>query len=119
MSAGKRTGAAPNNFPNEGQHTPVTRAAVKKLERERPALNSEVHYTIGGDVETVVHSSANAEREGAIARGARRLNQSSDSLHGGFVAAEPDARTEYIRAQREAVRIDPTKSVERAKGPSR
>ncbi|MEL6210685.1 MAG: hypothetical protein AAFR44_11020, partial [Pseudomonadota bacterium] len=41
----------PNNFPREGYHTPVTSDAIRRLEAERPRLNAELHYTIGGTVE--------------------------------------------------------------------
>ncbi|MEM8570364.1 MAG: hypothetical protein AAGG56_05575 [Pseudomonadota bacterium] len=110
---------APNNFPREGEHTPVTRDAVSKLERERPKFNSERHYTIGGEVETRVHSNANAEREAAITNGARRLNQATERVRTGFNAAKPDARTEYIRIQLQAARNHPARNVSREKSPSR
>lgn len=108
-----------NNFPREGNHTTVTREAVKRLERERPTLNPELHYTIGGVVETSVHSNANAERQAAITAGSRRLNQASDKMHHGFEAAKPSARTEYIRMQRHAAMTHPARSMSREKGPSR
>lgn len=109
----------PNNFPREGQHTIVTAAALKKLERERPVRNAERHFTIGGDVETVVHSNLNSEREAAITNGVRRLAQASQQIHHGFDVARPDARTEYIRAQREAARNHPARNVTHLKGPAR
>lgn len=92
----------PNNFPREGMHSSVTREAVKRMERERPLLNSERHYTIGGEAEAIVHSNVYAEREAAITNGSRRLNHASDKVRAEFVATNPDARTEYIRAQRKA-----------------
>ena len=95
----------PNNFPREGQHNMVTKDAIEKLERDRPNLNHEVHYTMGGTVETQVHSTLMAEREGAITRGARCLNTASKQLQKGIEAAKPDARTEYIRKHREAAAI--------------
>lgn len=91
-----------NNFPREGMHSVVTRSEVKKLERERPALNAELHYTIGGDAESSVHSNLNAEREAAITNGSRRLNQASVSIAKGFSAARPDDRIKYIQALRAA-----------------
>ena len=94
----------PNNFPREGMHSPVTRDAVKKLERERPVLNTERHFTIGGEIETVVHSNLYAEREAAITNGARSLNRASDRLYKATEALKPDPRTKYIREQREAAR---------------
>lgn len=109
----------PNNFPREGEHAPVTRNAVRKLERERPVHNAALHYTIGGDTEALVHSSVYAEREAAIAAGSRRLNQASNTVHEGFVAAKPGVRTEYIRAQRQAAQNHPARNMSRDKGPSR
>ena len=80
-------------------HEPVTHAEIKRLERERPKLNAELHYTIGGSVETIVHSNLNAEREAAITKGSRRLHQSSEHLRANFDAAKPDSRTGvYSRA---------------------
>lgn len=92
----------PNHFPREGQHSAVTKEAVEKLQSERPQLNHEVHYTIGGSVEARVYSNLAAEREAAITNGARRLNDASQQLRNGIETAQPDARTEYIRKQREA-----------------
>lgn len=109
----------PNNFPREGQHRTVTRDAVQRLERARPRHNVKRHYTIGGTVEAVVYSTANAEREAAITYGARRLNHSSRAFRKSFEASRPDARTEYIRAQRQAARNHPARNVARAKSPSR
>jgi len=92
----------PNNFPREGMHQTVTRDAVEKLQRERPILDHQVHYTIGGTIETQVHSNLNAEREAAITNGARRLNHASQDLRKGLQAAKPDDRTRYIQVQRKA-----------------
>ncbi|MEM0987338.1 MAG: hypothetical protein AAGK00_00555 [Pseudomonadota bacterium] len=93
---------------------------MKKLEAQRPTLNTERHYTIGGDTEAVVHSNDIAEREAAITVGARRLEQASKHVRGGFDAAKkPSMRTEYIRAQLEAAKTHPGRNVIRDKGPSR
>lgn len=108
-----------NNFPREGMHTPITRNAVKRLERERPVHNAEPHYTIGGDVETNVHSCVYAEREAAITNGSRRLNYASDKVRSGFDVARSNARTEYIRIQKQAAQNHPARNVGRDKGPSR
>lgn len=90
----------PNNFPREGMHTAVTREAVKRLEAQRPTSNAQLHYTIGGSVETIVHSNVNAEREAAIAAGNRLLAKASQDLRAGFERSGGDARARYIRAQR-------------------
>lgn len=92
----------PNNFPREGAHAPITRAAVDRLECQRPTLNAEMHYTIGGTVETAVHSNENAEREAAITNGARRLQAASDRLRDSFKAPDAPTRAEYIRHQKAA-----------------
>ncbi len=80
LCEGIQTVKLPNNFPREGQHSPVTRAEINKLERERPALNAEMHYTIGGDVEASVHSNLNAEREAAITNGVKSLSKASGAI---------------------------------------
>ena len=90
----------PNNFPREGMHTPVTRDAVKRLEAQRPTPNAQMHYTIGGTVETVVHSNVNTVREAAITAGNRRLEQSSQNLRANFGRTGGDARAAYVREQR-------------------
>lgn len=89
----------PNNFPREGMHEPVTQDELKRMQCERPVLNTELHYTIGGEVEATVHSNLAAEREAAIANGAKRLHQVSQQVSNDFEVSKPDARTEYIRAQ--------------------
>ncbi|WP_300037218.1 hypothetical protein [uncultured Roseobacter sp.] len=94
----------PNNFPREGMNEPVTVEAIKRLERERPVLNEALHYTFGGDVKASVHTNLAAEREAAIAAGARRLLQTSEQAKKEFGATKPDARTEYIRQQLNAAR---------------
>ncbi|MEM8761144.1 MAG: hypothetical protein AAGE83_12625 [Pseudomonadota bacterium] len=88
----------PNNFPREGLHTPVTREAIKRLEAERPTLNVELHYTIGGTIETAVHSNANAEREAAITTGSRRLQESTALLRGDFEHQNSRIRAAFVRA---------------------
>lgn len=95
---------SPNNFPREGMQSTVTKSAVRKLEQERPVLNAELHYTIGGDCEASVHTNLNAEREAAITNGSRRLNMASEAIAKGFAVARPDDRTQYIQAQRQAAK---------------
>lgn len=89
----------PNNFPREGAHSPVTRNAVEQLEAQRPKLNAELHYTIGGTVEAVVHSNENAEREAAITTGSRVLQQAANDLRREFRQPKADARAAYVREQ--------------------
>lgn len=109
----------PNNFPREGQHRIVTRAAVENLERQRPVLNVVRHYTIEGEIETLVHSSANAEREAAIVNGSRRLQVASDVLRVGFDPPNRDGRAEYIRQQKAVAMQREFQDRAPHKGPSR
>lgn len=109
----------PNNFPREGMHQPVTRDAIKSIERDRPVLDAQVQYTISGSVEAEVHSTLNAEREAAITNGYRRLTKKSVELNDNFQSAKPNARTEYIRIQREAARGVPGHQKSHLKPPSR
>ncbi|MEM9765014.1 MAG: hypothetical protein AAF968_21335 [Pseudomonadota bacterium] len=88
----------PNNFPREGLHTPVTSEAIERMEAERPTLNEELHYTIGGTVEAEVHSNANAEREAAITAGSRRLQESTAILRGDFEHENSRIRAAFLRA---------------------
>ncbi|MEM6410181.1 MAG: hypothetical protein AAF683_01440 [Pseudomonadota bacterium] len=88
----------PNNFPREGLHTPVTREAIRRLEADRPTLNAELHYTIGGTIETVVHANANAEREAAITAGSRCLQESAAILRGDFAQENSRIRAAFVRA---------------------
>ena len=109
----------PNNFQREGLHGTVTRDGVKRLEAERPTLNVERHYTIGGAVETLVHSNANAEREAAITIGSRRLQQASSQLRQNFEAPQDTARADYIRQQKATVMRREFQSRAPIKTPSR
>ncbi|MEM9763559.1 MAG: hypothetical protein AAF968_13800 [Pseudomonadota bacterium] len=111
----------PNNFPREGLHTPVTREAIKRLEADRPTLNAELHYTMGGMVETVVHSNANAEREAAITAGSRRLRESAAILRGDFAHENGRMRAAFVRAlyiREQQALAKPARSHQRAKSRS-
>ncbi len=89
-----------SNFPREGLHTIVTHAAIKRLEAERPTLNEEIHYTIGGAVETIVHTSAYAEREAAITAGVRRLTQNAQELRAAYVREQKALCARWCRHAR-------------------
>ena len=73
-----------NNFPREGEHNTVTAEDIERMERERPQHNPHLDYTIGGSVEAHVHTSIEAEREYAINRGHRILNQAANDLGNEF-----------------------------------
>lgn len=107
----------PNHFPREGAHNPVTRDAVERVAAQRPKLNTELHYTIGGPVETVVHSNTDAEREAAISTGERRLEAASQAVRRDFRDPEGDARASYLREQ-QALAAD-WRSRQRTKTPTR
>ena len=119
----------PNNFPREGEHNPVTRDHIAKLENERPTLNRELHYTIGGPVEAEVCSSVSMEHESAILQGWRLLTLASGQLHSDHRAAarpEPEpqraggkhlsARAAYIREQKAAAQYGRTQNRKHKRG---
>ena len=83
---------------------PVVRAALDKLAADRPTPNAALNYTIGGTIEEDVHAIESAAREAAIDHGETRLVSASTKPRRDYQSAEPDARTEYIRIQREAAR---------------
>lgn len=65
----------------------ITRDYLKGLEAQRPQANVELHYTIGGSVETEVHSSLQAELTGAINQGYRHLAEASQNFNHDLKAA--------------------------------
>lgn len=107
-----------NNFPREGMHSPVTWEQIDALAQERAVPNTALEYTIGGAVETQVHSTINAEREAAITSGARAMRRASQSVQAGFEAAKPNLRAEYIHAQK-AKPASPKPMRKRANSPKR
>lgn len=72
---------APNNFPCEGQHNPVTQGALEALENQRSTPEATLEYTIGGATETIVHSNIESERSYALQTGYRRFEDASNDLH--------------------------------------
>jgi hypothetical protein len=89
-----------NNFPREGMHSPVTWERIDALAQERAVPNTTLEYTIGGGVETQVHSTINAEREAAITSGTRAMKRASQNIRAGFEASKPNLRAKYILAQK-------------------
>lgn len=83
---------------------PVTSKNIEQLERERARPMPELHYTIGGGIEVAVHQRHESEREAQIAREKEVLRRASEKLRADHTVSKPDARTEYIRQQREAAR---------------
>ena len=104
----------PNNFPREGQHNTVTRAALDHLESNRAKHNSDLDYTIGGTVETIVHTTVEGDRNYALNAGYRRLNEVSQKVQTDHVfaankgrpkaqfQARNDTSPTYAETQREA-----------------
>ncbi len=52
----------------------ITKDQLRKLD-ELPTPNNEVRYTIGGPIETEVHSTLESERQGQRVRGHRIMNK--------------------------------------------
>lgn len=95
--------ARPNNYPIEGDHSAVTAAGVREMERQRPRYNSTVDYTIDGAVEGEVHTTVEAAREYAINRGHRILNQASNDLGADVQkAARRPHRLDFNKIKEEA-----------------
>lgn len=83
---------APNNFPREGGHSPVTVDRLKALEKNRPTPQHGVNYTIGGVVEAAVHTTVEAERNYALTSGYKRLQTASDKSQTDHVFAANEGR---------------------------
>ena len=109
----------PNNFPREGRHAIVTRDRVRRLEATRPELNVVRHYTIDGEVEALVHSCADVEREAAITKGWQRLQEASKRLRQSFKASDDAAREAYVRQQKAAAMRRAFRTRARPKSPKR
>lgn len=91
----------PNNFPRQGEDNPVSRDHLEQLKANRPIPNESLNYTIGGNDETHVHSSLEAERNYAITTGERILKNSSDDLDDNFTFKSLEG---HSKAQFEAAR---------------
>ncbi len=98
----------------QGRSPITTRKGVVRLESERPTLNPNVAYTIGGSIEATVHSCVNAEREGQIRQGWKALERASRDLGRdqpaarlpGYAKAEfkerANGKASYLRQQKKA-----------------
>ncbi|MEM9211736.1 MAG: hypothetical protein AAGA63_09625 [Pseudomonadota bacterium] len=108
----------------------VTRDGIKKLESKRPILNCPVDYTIGGSVETSVHSCLNAEREGRITQGWKTLEGASQKLRRdqpnaalpGYAKAEfkerANGKAAYLERQKKAASAAVSRPRSRRRAPS-
>lgn len=95
----------------------VTAEAVDRLERERPSPAATLDFTIGGTVETEVHSTLAAQRERDIAEGHARLSQASDRFGAAMDrAADPQTvnRNMADLKERAAARRDRQRSMSQA-----
>lgn len=54
-----------------------TKEYLDRLRASRPKRNKVLNYTIGGTIETQVHSNVEAERIGELNRGDRAMNTAS------------------------------------------
>ena len=53
----------------------VTKEALERLRAERSVMNKQLEYTIGGAIETQVHSCVESDRIGQLNAGDRKLQQ--------------------------------------------
>lgn len=58
----------------------IIKAELERLRAERPLQNTERHYTIGGPIESQVHSCVESDRIGKLNQGDRRLTQALEDL---------------------------------------
>lgn len=80
----------------------VTAQAVERLEQERPVPEFSLDFTIGGMVETEVHSAFAAEREQAISHGHARLNGASERFEAAMAqATAPHVTNQNMRELKE------------------
>ncbi|MCJ8274572.1 MAG: hypothetical protein MJK04_34885 [Psychrosphaera sp.] len=79
----------------------ITKAELERLRSTRPSHNQELHYTIGGAIETQVHSSLEVERIGKLNRGDRRLQEAlADLRHEqAFKTREGLAKAQFNQTQ--------------------
>ncbi|PCJ62736.1 MAG: hypothetical protein COA58_16720 [Bacteroidetes bacterium] len=94
---------SPNNFPREGQHNTITRANLDSIEANRSKPNTELNYTIGGSVETQVHSNIEADRNYALTVGHKRFSELSQKLQTDHVFSANKGRA---KAQFKAINDD-------------
>lgn len=82
----------------------ITKAELERLRAAQPTMNRELHYTIGGAVEQMVHSSVEAERIGQLTRGDRQMQKALEELRWaqafktreGLAKAQFNANTQSI-----------------------
>lgn len=93
-----------SNDPRNGPTDMVTREHLDRLRDERSTPNLEMHYTIGGTIETAVHSRVDAQRDAAIAKGERTLATASHDMRTEVAIAANEGRAQ---AEFEQVSADP------------
>lgn len=127
MSDIKKPSEKPNNYLKEGEHNTVTKEGLKQIEAQRAWPNVSMDYTIGGTIETVVHSNVEAERNYVLTRGHQRMNMASQKLQHDYVFAANKGRSKaqfqatndtgktYAQIQRENAAKAKTKKKTRAR----
>lgn len=105
MSAGKKHERAVNNFPVEGQHNPITKSGLERLEQAHdPIKNPALDYTIGGSIQQETHAAVRSnlasQRAYALNAGYKRFAEVSDKLQTDhvFAAHEGLAKAQFQRA---------------------
>ena len=81
-----------NNFPREGEHSPVTKAMLDYMREARGKMNARLEYTVGGPAEARVHTNLHAQTEAAIANGQRKLDRAQDNIENDYVFAANNGR---------------------------
>lgn len=77
----------------------VTKDQLDLLKQTHPKLNKELHYTIGGTVETLVHSTLDAERIGELNKGDRLMNEADQTFRHNmaFKSREGLAKSQFSK----------------------
>ena len=75
----------------------VTKEQLAQLEAERPQDNHTLDYTIGGTIETTVHSSVEAERNKQLTDGYRTMESASERfrMEMAFNSREDQSKAQF------------------------
>ncbi len=65
----------------------ITKAELEQLRVSQPKLNNELHYTIGGTIETQVHAAVETERVSKLKHGEYRLQKALEEMRNNHVFA--------------------------------
>lgn len=104
-----------NHWPREGQHNPVTRDGVSAFEQAQRDHKAEIDYTIGGTVESQVHTTVEAARQYAVNRGHRILRHAANDLEGNaHDAMRKPLAVDFDLVRKEAEQHQSTRSQSRS-----